>query len=418
MKKSHVVVYSALLLLLGSACSQAQQSLTSTGTGDANAGSLALSNASGMGIQRMLPHCSGQASRLPESIARACKPGLASKQTQQLSNDLRRNLPREDYKAVYVEFVVPGFTNPSPLAINLSGAVTGVDFDTNGGFHGFVRSPLGTVTTFDGPDAACSPQSQSDVCAWPVGINLQGSITGFYCDAVTCHGFLRTPGGTITAFDPPGSVFTVFNTGGINLAGVVAGSYYDVNFLGHGFLRSPGGTFTVFNAPGAVNGTFPTGINDAGEVVGEYYDTNFGTHGFLRAPDGTITTVDPTGSIYTSPTAINLEGAVTGQWQDPRLGIHGFLRSSDGTLTTFDVPDSDEPEPSAIDPAGTIAGSFYDTSGDLHGFVRASDGTFTAFDPPGSEGTSASAINAAGVITGAYTDSNSIGHGYLRMPTQ
>src|ERR1039458_6073068 len=37
MKKSHVVVYSALLLLLGSVCSQAQQSLASTRNGDSNA---------------------------------------------------------------------------------------------------------------------------------------------------------------------------------------------------------------------------------------------------------------------------------------------------------------------------------------------------------------------------------------------
>ena len=411
MKKSHAVVYSALLLLLGSACSQAQQGLTSTGNGDFNAGSQALSDVRSAGIQRM-PPCSARATRLPRSIAGPCKPVSAGTQTQQLSNDL----PRQDDNAVYVEFVVPGFTNPSPLAINLFGAVTGVYTDTNGAFHGFVRSSLGTVTTFDGPDATCSPQSGDDFCTWPVGINLQGSIAGFYCDAVSCHGFLRAPGGTITAFDPPGSVFTAFTTGGINLAGVITGAYYDANFLGHGFLRSARGTFTVFNAPGAVNGTFPAGINDAGEVVGQYYDANFGVHGFLRAPDGTMTSFDPTGSIYTSPTAINLEGAVTGQWQDPRLGLHGFLRSSDGTFTSFDVPGSDEPEPSAIDPAGTIAGSFYDMSGSHHGFVRASDGTFTAFDPPGSEGTSASAINAAGVVTGAYGDSNSIGHGYLRIP--
>jgi uncharacterized repeat protein (TIGR03803 family) len=47
MKKSPVMVYSALLLLLGSVCSQAQQSLTATRNGDANAGSQALSNVSG-----------------------------------------------------------------------------------------------------------------------------------------------------------------------------------------------------------------------------------------------------------------------------------------------------------------------------------------------------------------------------------
>ncbi len=43
MKKSHVVVYSALLLLLGSVCSQAQQSLTTTRNSDSNADSQPLS---------------------------------------------------------------------------------------------------------------------------------------------------------------------------------------------------------------------------------------------------------------------------------------------------------------------------------------------------------------------------------------
>jgi len=419
MKKSHVVVYSALLL--GSVCSQAQQSTTSTRNGDSNANQ-AGSNVSGTGRQRMLPQCSGQASRLPGSIAGPCKPVLASTQTQQLSNDL----PRHDDGAVYVEFVVPGSTCEAsfprcttPVAINLFGAVTGYYADTNASLHGFVRTPLGTITTFDGPDATCP--GYFSTCTSPVGINLQGAITGFYCDSVTCHGFLRPPGGTIISFDPPESVFTYFNTGGINLAGVITGSYYDANFLEHGFLRAPRGTFTSFDAPGAVNGTSPTGINDAGEVVGFYYDANYVVHSFLRAPDGTMTTFDPTGSIYTSANAINLEGATTGSWQDASSVTHGFLRSRDGTLTTFDVPGSmDQTEPSAIDPAGTITGSFYDASGDSHGFVRANDGTFTTFDPPGSEEpysfTFANGINPAGVITGWYIDPSFIGHGFLRIP--
>jgi probable HAF family extracellular repeat protein len=422
MKKSHVVVYSALLLLLGSVCSQAQQSLTSTRNGNSNAGSQALSNVSGTGTQRTPPQCSGQVSRLPGSIAGPCKPVLAGTQTQELSNDL----PGHDDGAVYVEFVVPGSTCEAsfprcttPVAINLFGAVTGYYADTNASLHGFLRTPLGTITTFDGPDATCS--GYFSICTSPVGINLQGSITGFYCDAVTCHGFLRPPGGTIIAFDPPESVFTQFDTGGINLAGVITGSYYDANFLEHGFLRAPRGTFTSFDAPGAVNGTSPTGINDAGEVVGFCYDANFVVHGFLRAPDGTMTTFDPTGSIYTSANAINLEGATTGWWQDASDAIHGFLRSRDGTLTTFDVPGSmGQTEPGAIDPAGTITGSFQDASGALHGFVRANDGTFTTFDPPGSAEPSsltiADGINPSGVITGWYIDPSFIGHGFLRIP--
>jgi predicted membrane protein len=371
--------------------------------------------------QRMLPQCPGQASRVPGSIAGPCKPVLAGTQTQPLSNDL----PRYDDGAVYVEFVVPGSTCEAsfprcttPVAINLFGAVTGYYADTNASLHGFVRTRLGTITMFDGPDATCS--SYFSFCTSPVGINLQGAITGFYCDAVTCHGFLRPPGGTIIAFDPPGSVFTYFNTGGINLAGVITGSYYDANFLAHGFLRAPRGTFTSFDAPGAVNGTSPTGINDAGEVVGFYYDANYVAHGFLRAPDGTMTTFDPTGSIDTSANAINLEGAITGWWQDAGSGIHGFLRSRNGTLTTFDVPGSmDQTEPGAIDPAGTITGSYFGASG-FHGFVRANDGTFTTFDPPGSAEPSsytfANGINPAGVITGWYIDPSDLGHGFLRIP--
>ena len=324
--------------------------------------------------QRTLPQCSSQASRLPGSIASPCKPVLAGTQTQQLSNDL----PRHDDGATYVEFVVPGSTCEAsfplcttPVAINLFGAVTGYYADINASLHGFVRAPLGAVTTFDGPGATCP--NYFSICTFPVGINLQGAITGYYCDAVTCHGFLRAPGGTIIAFDPPGAVLTI-----------------------------------------------PGGINLAGAITGSYYDANFAERGFLRAPHGTLTTFDPTGSIYTTASAINLEGAITGSWQDASGVTLGFLRSSDGTLTTFDVPGAiDQTVPSAIDPAGTITGYFQGTSG-LHGFVRANDGTFTTFDPPGSEEpdseTIANGINPAGVITGWYIDPSFIGHGFLRIP--
>ncbi|MGA2371622.1 MAG: hypothetical protein ABSG11_13240 [Candidatus Korobacteraceae bacterium] len=421
MKKSHVVVYSALLLLLGSVCSQAQQSLTSTRNGDSNAGSQAVSNVGGTGTQRTQFQCSGLASRLPGSIAGPCKPVLAGMQTQQLSNDL----PRHDDRAIYVEFVVPGSTCEAsfplcttPDAINLFGAVTGYYADANAALHGFVRDSWGNITTFDGPGATCP--GYFNICTNPVGINLLGAITGFYCDAVTCHGFLRAPGGNIIAFDPPGSVFTFFTAGGINLAGVITGSYYDANYVEHGFLRDPRGTITEFDAPGAVNGTDPSGINDAGEVVGTYTDANYVYHGFLRAPDGTITTFDPTGSIFTFANAINLEGAVTGYWQDASLVVHGFLRSRHGTFTTFDAPGSTgQTLPSAINSAGAITGFFQEPSA-FHGFVRANDGTFTTFDPPGSNepysDTQATGISPTGVITGWYVDPSFIGHGFLRIP--
>jgi hypothetical protein len=55
MKKVHVVVYSALLLLFSSALSQAQQSLASTRNSDSNAGSQAISNVSGTGTKDYVP---------------------------------------------------------------------------------------------------------------------------------------------------------------------------------------------------------------------------------------------------------------------------------------------------------------------------------------------------------------------------
>jgi hypothetical protein len=51
------------------------------------------------------------------------------------------------------------------------------------------------------------------------------------------HGFLRSPTGTITSFDPPGSTFTAPES--INRSGVIAGFYYDDNGTAHGFVRSP-----------------------------------------------------------------------------------------------------------------------------------------------------------------------------------
>jgi hypothetical protein len=80
-------------------------------------------------------------------------------------------------------------------------------------------------------------------CIWsaPSGINPQGTITGSINDGYEVnHGFVRTPDGTITLFDAP-DAGTGVNQGtlpiGVNPAGVIAGWYRDSNGLSHGFLR-------------------------------------------------------------------------------------------------------------------------------------------------------------------------------------
>ena len=54
-----------------------------------------------------------------------------------------------------------------------------------------------TITTFDVP---------GDVYGtYPYMIIPDGTITGEYCDATLCHGFLRSPRGAITTFDVRGA---------------------------------------------------------------------------------------------------------------------------------------------------------------------------------------------------------------------
>ena len=54
---------------------------------------------------------------------------------------------------------------------------------------------------------------------------------------------------------------------GINPEGTITGGYTDTSGAGHGFLRSPNGTFTTFDAPGSTGLTEPFGINDAGARI-------------------------------------------------------------------------------------------------------------------------------------------------------
>jgi hypothetical protein len=234
---------------------------------------------------------------------------------------------------------------------------------------------------------------------------------------------------------------------GINPAGVITGSYFDGNSF-HGFLRTPGGSFTTFD-PGPIPNpplasitiTFPQAINPAGEITGTYTDAN-GSHIFLRAQNGTITTFDP--PVPPAPPGGTVTGPSFGQpYKNPLMGInpagvftgwynvsvtdsmgnstgftHSFVRAGK-TITTFDQG-SQYTTASGINPAGVITGSYAGTDG-FHGFLRTPDGTISPpFDPPNSTSTFPTAINPAGEITGNYSGTDSSGFqtsfGFLRIP--
>src|SRR3981189_2493032 len=98
-------------------------------------------------------------------------------------------------------------------------------------------------------------------------MNRSGAIMRYY-DAKNMYWiFLRSPDGTLTTFDFPGANGT--NAASINPAGTITGFYFDANIVQHGFVRSPDGPLTSLDVPGAV-GTTPTSINSAGEISGSY----------------------------------------------------------------------------------------------------------------------------------------------------
>ena len=102
------------------------------------------------------------------------------------------------------------------------------------------------------------------------------------------HGFVRTPHGSITTFDAP-SASTGSGQGtfpaNINPAGTIVGNYVDASNVNHGFLRHTNGTITTFDAPGAGTGpgqgTLPICNNAPGAITGSYLDASNMYHGFL-----------------------------------------------------------------------------------------------------------------------------------------
>jgi hypothetical protein len=271
-------------------------------------------------------------------------------------------------------------------SINLFGEVAGFFTDNNAFCHGFIRSPNGTFTQIDAPDAGTGPFPQGTFVSdnTPMGINPEGAVIGFYVDANSVqHGFVRSANGKITEFDPPGSTFT--ETNAIDLLGNIVGFYFDANSVGYGFLRDSHGNITKIDAPGAdhtagsFNGTFCVGVIPTGEVEGVFVDSSGVLHGFTRSPQGKYTTY-------------NVPAAGTGPGQ--------------GTL------------PESNDDLGDVAGNYFDANGVSHGFVRNLHGSLTTFDAPGGgtgagQGTVPSDNNDTGLVTGVLIDSNNVDHGFL-----
>jgi hypothetical protein len=300
------------------------------------------------------------------------------------------------------------------------GSIIGFYYDSNTVPHGFLRTPSGKFTKFDPPGS---------VGTFPNGMNSKLAIVGYYSDSNgVYHGFLRSPQGKLTTLDDPNAGNGLGQgtlAGNINTSGEIVGYYLDSSTVYHGFVRTPAGKFSSFDAPGAGTGqyqgtqpAFTDGLTDAGAVSGTYSNSSSPGLGFLRAPDGTFTTFDVAGSFATYVAGINAKGIVAGLYV--ATGSNGFVRARDGKITTFDVLSGTSGfSVGTINAAGAITGWYDDSKLAWHGYVRDPNGQITKFIVAGAgtgsgQGTLPYANNSTGAITGVYVDSRGVYHGFLR----
>jgi hypothetical protein len=324
------------------------------------------------------------------------------------------------------------FCGTQPLANNDEGAIVGTYTDANVVPHGFLRTPGGDFVSFDAPGAGLGANLDEGTVA--IAINDFGVIAGQFEDAnITFHGFIRYRDGSFITFDAPGAGAVPGQGQGtlaysLNLEGTTAGIYIDASGVEHGFVRSPFGKITGFDPPGSISTGVceETCLNAAGEITGGYYDANGVEHGFLREPDGTITTFDPPASLGAGGASINEQGTITGYYADTEGMYRGFLRSRDGAISTFALTDPangavQNTAVFSINLFGAVTGIYFDASFVFHGFSRSADGKIVRFDAPGActnctQGTRPSTNNAEGEVVGWEADANNLLHGFLWIP--
>lgn len=315
-------------------------------------------------------------------------------------------------KAKFIIIDPPESIGTHVNGINADGSVVGDYEDSKFTTRGFVEAPDGTITIFAYNGSQNTKGSS---------INRKGEITGTWYDSGITHGLAGTAKGKLSTFDPPDSSY-INGIPGINDKGSIAGYYSDYNGRFHGFVRSVGGNVKAFDPKGA-NNTYVGGINNAGTICG-VFDGAASSHGFIRAANGKITRFDPPGGIgglgWTRVADINDAGAITGTCNGCYQGVSGgYIRDPQGNYETFGVKQgvNGNTHPEVINANGVIAGEYGHSQFYSHGFVRAANGTITKFDPAQHAiGTTVTGINAAGALVGFYSDINGVKHGFLRTP--
>lgn len=217
----------------------------------------------------------------------------------------------------FIQLDVPGSTGFTNVAgINADGQIAGTYFASGGSQQSYfwdVKNPSQYVAfTVSGSTATVA-----------TGINKSGEITGLYDDGAGTHAFIRSPDGTISTFDFGGGN-TVNGPLLINTRGQITGGVFNLGFNG-GFLRTPNGQF-IYWAVTLHVGPQPQGINESGVIVGYFYSDSGSDYAFVRDAAGNITNITvPFSNTATQATGINRGGQIIGNYTDANGASHGWV---------------------------------------------------------------------------------------------
>jgi hypothetical protein len=156
---------------------------------------------------------------------------------------------------VVTTFNIPRSSATAFNGINDAGEIIG---NSNGSTPYFKISPRGVLTS---------------LTVFPQGINLEGDIVA---QSGQQQGLVESANGKVTLFNVPGAGWLADYIR-INDLGFVMGAYSDrpnppdvpLTSPPHGFIRSPDGVITCFDPPKSTF-TEPTGLNNWNEVIGYY----------------------------------------------------------------------------------------------------------------------------------------------------
>jgi hypothetical protein len=255
---------------------------------------------------------------------------------------------------------VPGSTTTDANEVDKDGTIIGsytAPKGTRGSYwNGFIRSADGTITTFAAPHATHNTNFTAFAKnGWIAGTGIPGIHTG-----QPRFGFLRSPSGHYIEF---GNNLDVTSANSSNVVTGIA----DQSGIDHGFVRTPDGTITQFDPEGA-NYTVPSAINAAGTVAGVAELPSGAEESFIRASDGTISTFVVPNALFTDALSINKNGMVAGSFENYDASFHDFIRSSDGTITVIDVPGATGTYWASLNDKGQVAGQAK-INGTLEGFI-------------------------------------------------